>query len=265
MKKIIITILVLSFWNAVFCNGQTFIVKANVIRGESMVTVNTNPVQVEKMFKEALRKLEQYDEINKQLLVDIFIFQFPADYPTVGVSIRSENGIHYFDKEQIKLFGDRNAANIKLVKKIISRLPNKLNMSEIYQLSIDDILSNRKSLSLIQLTSNAITGSQRQNYRNAIDWGENDDPPQFILDNFYEYLKYCMNFQGIRKKIKKQGGITLVVDITKEGRTKISNIKSPFELEAKQKARLSQAIAAIPLWYTESEINDIELKINLNR
>lgn len=264
MKKIIITFLVLSFWNAAFCNDYIFIVKANVIRGESMVTSNTNPVQVEKMFQEALRKLEQNKEIKKQLLVDIFIFQFPADYPTVAVSIRSENGIHYFDKERIKLFGDRNAANIKLVKKIISRLPNKLNMSQIYQLSLDDILSNRKSLSLIQLTSNAVTGSQRQNYRNAIDWGEND-PPQFILDNFYEYLKYCMNFQGIRKKIKKQGGITLVVDITKEGRTKISNIKSPFELEAKQKARLTQAIAAIPLWYTESEINGIELKINLNR
>jgi len=264
MKKIIIIILILSFWNTGFCNSENFIIKANVIRGESMVTVNNNPVQIENMFQEALNKLEAVRDINKQLLVDIFIFQFPADYPTVAVSIRSEKGIHYFDKERIKLFGDRKAANIKLVKKLISRLPNKINMTQIYQLNLDDILSNRKSLSLIQLTSNAITGSQRQKYSNAIEWGKNE-PPQFIIDNFYEYLKYCMNFQGIRKKIKKQGEIILIIDITKEGRTKISDIKSPFKLEAKQKARLTQAIAAIPLWYTESEIIDVELKINLNR
>ena len=143
------------------------------------------------------------------------------------------------------------------------RLPKSIDISQKYDLNLEDILSTRNSINLIHNTTNAVTKSYRKNYSNNLNWSENESIP-FIIEEFDNYLSYCLNYYGIRKKIKEHGEIILNLKINASGTTQIDNIEAPFKIEDKEKLRLKEAIAALPIWTNEEEISGIELKINLN-
>lgn len=259
-----IFILLFSFYSSFAINKV--IIKANVLRGESFVTVNTNPKDVEIIISQALGKkgFQIMKEVlpNEELLfVDLFVFQFPADFPTITLTIRTLQGIHFIDKEQIKLFGDRNSANLKVASRLAERLPNNIDTAIIYEPTFDDILSKDR-ISLIGLTSNAITKSYRSNYSNSVKWNENEIPNFIIPNEFDNYLAYILNYQGIRKQLKGTT-IRLKLKINNKAEFELVDINSPFELTEKQKGRILEFISSFPLWTVDKPIENIELDIGM--
>ena len=240
------------------------IVKANILRGESFVTANTKPEDIESILKASLAE-KGFQVINEIVTdedifyIDIFVFQFPADYPTISLTIRTKDGIHFFDKERVKLFGDRNSANLKLASKLAERLPSDINTKTFYELTLKDILSNGR-ISLISLSSNAITKGFRANYSSSINWFDNNQPNFIIPNEFDEYLAYSSNYQSIKRELHGQE-IKLNLKINQNARFELIDIDSPINLNEKQKRRLKEFINCFPLWTVNTEIENIEMKI----
>lgn len=265
MKSITLTLLII-FNLSIAHAAKKVILKANILRGESFVTANTNPEDIESIFKNALTQkgFQVINEINSDedlFFVDLFVFQFPADFPTISITIRTENGIHFIDKERIKLFGDRNSANIKIASKLAERLPVDIDTNNFYELTFNNLLSNDR-ISLIGLTSNAITKGYRTNYSSTINWFDNDVPNFIIPNEFDKYMAYSSNYQSIRKQLKGKE-IKLKLKINQKARFELIDIDSPINLTEKQKSRLKEFIDGFPLWTIKSQIENIELKIGI--
>lgn len=198
MKKILIIIFLLSITLEVYAVRQQVIVKANIVRGESFVTANVLSDDIEQVLKNALMRMnysivETIHEAEDLLYFDAFIFQYPADYPTVVLTVRSKKGIHHVDKESIKLFGNRKAANIKITKEIAARIPYKINTDRYFRLTIEDILCKSR-VSLTGSVSGLIMKEYRADYLTVIKWPE-DESPVFILPNDFDiYLSYCIDY-----------------------------------------------------------------------
>lgn len=91
MKKIIAILLLLFSFNASFATNKA-IVKASVLRGESFVTVNRIPRDIELVISEALTQkgfqiLKEVIPDEEIFFVDLFVFQFAADFPTITLTI----------------------------------------------------------------------------------------------------------------------------------------------------------------------------------
>lgn len=266
MKSVIIIILTFVFSLNAFASSKKAIIKANIIKGESFVTANSSEFEIEQVLREALteKDYEVVETINGNdglLYIDIFIFQYPADYPTATITIRTQNGIHYIDKESVKLFVNREAANLLIAKKAAERIPDEIDVNFFYDLSITDILSNER-LSLTGTVSNSITKGYRSNYSSVIKWPDGDNPHFIAPDGFEQYLSYCSNFQGLRNKLREEN-IEIILKINEKARFEILKINSPFELNAKQKLRIHNIINAFPLWIVEKEIENIELMLGI--
>lgn len=242
------------------------IIKANVLRGESFVTVNTIPEDIENIISQALAK--KGFKILKEILpneeifyVDLFVFQFPADYPTITITIRTTNGIHFIDKERIKLFGNRNSANLKLASRLSERLPDNIDTKIFFEPTFNDILSNNR-ISIIGLTSNAITKGYRSNYSTSIKWSDNIIPNFIIPNEFDNYVAYISNYQGIRTQLKGTA-IKLKLKINLGAKFELVDIVSPFDLTEKQKGRILEFINSFPLWTVGKPIDNIELDFGI--
>ncbi|MBK7094919.1 MAG: hypothetical protein IPH57_07690 [Saprospiraceae bacterium] len=218
------------------------IVKANVIKGESMTTLNIKASEIEQIFIAALstKGIKSNDEqAKKNLYIDIFLFQFPGDFITVSVTVRTKKGIHFVDWERTLFSFKAHKEYFKLAKKLAERLPNIFDQSFKYSLSTDNIISRNQSINLTQITTNAILESYRKNYNNILEWNENSPIP-FIVNDFDQYLSYCINYEGFRKKVKNLGSITLHLKIDNDGHTIIERIDAPFELNDKERMRLEK-------------------------
>lgn len=242
------------------------IVKANILRGESFVTVEIFPVDIENVVTKALEKkgfqiLKDVNPNEEILYFDLFVFQFPADYPTITLTIRSSKGIHFIDKEKVRLFLDRNSANLKLAEVLSERIPTNIDTTLIFEPTFNDLLSNNR-ISLIGASSNAITKAYRSNYSSSIDWHDNIIP-NFILPNeFDNYLAYASNYQGIRKQLRSQS-IKLKLRINTGAKFELVTIDSPFVLTEKQKYRIQELINSFPLWIISNQMDNIELSLGV--
>lgn len=189
--------------------------------------------------------------------VDVFVFQYPADYPTVTLTIRTASGTHYIDRENIRLFGNREAANLKIARQVAERIPAEIDVSRIYDITLPHLVSGGR-VSVIGLVSNAATKGYRSNYAVGITWPE-DSAPEFIAPgDLGAYLSYCLNFQGIRYDVKDQK-ITVALKINQRGRFEILEINSPIALSEKQQQRIHDAVNAFPLWIVQGEMDRIDL------
>ena len=242
------------------------IVKANVLRGESFVTVNTKPEDIESLISQALAKkgFQIINEVSPEeeiYYVDLFVFQFPADYPTITLTIRTLRGIHFFDKERIKLFGNRNSANLELASRLAERLPNNIDTNLYYEPTFNDILSNNR-ISVIGFYSKVTAKGYRSNYSSSIRWSDNKIPVFIIPDEFDTYMAYISNYQGIRKQLKGKT-IKLKLKINHGARFELMNIDSPFHLTEKQKDRIQEFVESFPLWTVDKPIDNIELDFGI--
>ncbi|MCB0517017.1 MAG: hypothetical protein R2798_09410 [Chitinophagales bacterium] len=240
--------------------------KANVLRGESFVTVNTIPEEIEIIISQALTK--KGFQILKDVLpneeifyVDLFVFQFPADYPTITITIRTTKGIHFIDKERIKIFGDRNSANLKLASRLAERLPDNIDTNIFFKPTFNDILSNNR-ISIIGLSSNAITKGYRSNYSTSIKWSDNTITDFIIPNEFDNYVAYISNYQGIRKQLRGTV-IKLKLKINLGAKFELVDIVSPFDLTEKQKGMIQEFINSFPLWTIDKPIDNIELDFGI--
>lgn len=265
MRKLTAILLLLFGFHATFATNKA-IVKANILRGESFVTANTISGDIESIIIQALTKkgfqiLKEVIPNEDIFYVDLFVFQFPADYPTITLTIRSKDGIHFIDRERIKLFGDRNSANLKLASRLAERLPDNIDINLFYEPTFSDILSNNR-ISIIGLTSNAITKGYRSNYSTSIRWSENIIPNFIIPNEFENYIAYISNFQGIRKQLKGTT-IKLKLKINLRAKFELVDIDSPFNLTEKQKGRILEFISSFPLWTVGKPIDNIELDLGI--
>jgi len=263
-RAIAFLILLFAYYTSFAANKA--MVKASILRGESFVTVNTNPADIEKIISQALTKkgFEVLTALipNEQIFfIDLFVFQFPGDFPTITLTIRTKNGIHYIDQERIKLFGDRNLANLKLAERIAGKIPDNINTTIFFEPTFKDILGNNRT-SLISLSSNAITKGYRSDYSSSINWSDNTIPNFIILNGFDNYMSYISDYQGIRKKLKGQA-IKLILKINTGARFELVKIDSPFELTEKQINKIKKFIDSFPLWTVDHEIGNIELKYGI--
>lgn len=265
MKRTTVILFLLFGFCTSFAKNKA-IIKANVLRGESFVTVNTMPGDVESIISQALAKngfqiLNEVIPDEEIFYVDLFVFQFPADYPTITITIRTTKGIHFIDKERIKLFGDRNSANLKVASSLAERLPNNIDTNIYFEPTFNDILSNNR-ISIIGLTSNAITKGYRSNYSSSIRWSDNKIPNFIIPNEFDIYKAYISNYQGIRKQLKGTT-IKLKLKINHGAKFELVNIDSPFNLTEKQKERIQEFVNSFPLWTVDKPIDNIELDFGI--
>lgn len=210
---------------------------------------------------EVVETIKTIKEVENLLYFDIFIFQYPADYPTVVITIRTINGIHYIDKESIVLFGNREAANLKITEKVASRVPEVIVTGLVYELSIEDILSNRR-ISLTGSISNSIMSGYRSNYSSTIKWPDNESPDFITPNDFDTYLSYCSNYQGIRNKLKGQN-IKLILKVNEKAAFEIVNIDSPIPLKDQNLKKIQSIVDAFPMWLVKQEIDNIELTLGV--
>jgi len=263
MKHFIFLLLIVLSFHQITAN--TAVIKANNVRGESMVTVDIYQPTVEKIIEAALkeRNINRVENCNEaKYFVDAFIYQFPADYPSVAIIIRNNKGIIYYDNNRLKLFTDRKAAHLKVTEELCKKLPNKITEDKHYSIETNILFNSRQSLSLIQITSNQINESLQENYNNDLDWGENKALP-FVFDSFEDYLAIATNFVGIRKKIKKFGPIKVVLSIDESGSSNFVSIDYEKELKFEHKNRIKDLIASFPIWINTELKENIVLTLDL--
>lgn len=256
------TILLLLFLYHGSYAANKAIIKANVLRGESFVTAAVEPSVIENIVANELKSkgfqivgiVRPGEDI---LYVDLFVFQFPAANPTITLTIRSKDGIHYIDREKVALFGNRVAANIGLAQKLSQRIPSQINLGKIYQPALRDIVGNT-GMSLISLSSSAITESYRSSYSSSLHWHDDNAPAFLIPEEFDTYMAYASNYQGIRAKVKEQP-IKLKLKINNAARFELLDIESAFALTDKQKSMFHEFVNSFPLWITDSPIDSVEL------
>lgn len=248
------------------CSGYgqetEILVKANVIRGESMVTAQMLPADIESIFETQLPHFQYSSSPPRYLMVDVFVYQFPANNPRVAVTIRSEKGIHYAALKHQSLFLNRKKAHEKLAQKLVEDLPETIGLSRNIELSTGQLLYSQNRADLVFQSSKTISGAFRSNYAIKLNWN-GQAPLPFMLNDFNEYFHYCIDFGSLRTKVKQHGSLKLKLRINANGHTFIEEHQAPFELSWAEKNSLQEAVAAIPIWLTLEEVSDISLTIGL--
>src|SRR6187551_1182727 len=116
-RQVIFLILSLCYLNS---NGTSkVLIKANILRGERFVTVRTSAKEIENKVSEVFTKkgldiVTNMEPTGDVLFVDLFVYQFPGQFPAITITIRTQNGIHYIDHEYRKFFVDRELTNLNL-------------------------------------------------------------------------------------------------------------------------------------------------------
>lgn len=243
--------------------SEKVIIKASILKGDYLATASTNPKAIEDIFKTALseKDFQIIDEINSDdeiLFVDIFVYQFAGEFPTVTVTIRTLNGIHFIDTERTTMFLDRNAANIKLAKKLAERLPAKIDKNALFKLTTNDLLASNS----ISFKSNTASENEVPNYSSMINWSDNKAPSFIIPNEIHYYVAYISNNYAIRNKLKNNS-IKLALKINNEARFEIIDIESKMSLTEKEKSKLKEFIDSFPLWAVTSPMEKIEMKIGV--
>jgi hypothetical protein len=130
------------------------LIKANVLRGERFVTDKTNARKIEDKVSEVFVKkgfevLTNVEPTGDILLVDLFIYQFPGQYPAMSITIRTRQGVHYFDQDYRKFFANRDLTNLNLAIDLAERVPVELSRDVVYRIGIGDLLSANKTVGTV--------------------------------------------------------------------------------------------------------------------
>lgn len=260
MKSITLTLFL--FFSLLSVNAmEKVIIKASILRGDNFVTAKTDPQIIEDIFKTSLsqKNFQVINEIavNEEILfVDVFVYQFAAEFPTVTITIRTSNGIHFVDTERTKMFVDRNAINIKLAKKLAERLPSYINKNAIFKLTTNDLLASN-SISFIPDTA-----EKRKSSNSTINWLENKEPDFIIPNEIHYYITYISNNYSIRNKLKNNS-IKLILKINDQARFELIDIESKIDFTEKEKNKLNDFVSNFPLWIVKNPIERIEMKIGI--
>ncbi|MEM8524734.1 MAG: hypothetical protein AAGG68_08820 [Bacteroidota bacterium] len=244
------------------------IVKVNSIRGERLVSVSISTQDLEKILEEELlvrgieRVYSQTEYSENLIIVEAFVYQFAADFPSVTLLVRSKNGFHHYDTEFIQIFADRRSATAKITKKVAKRMPNTFDLNKFYEVYIGNLFT-QKRVSISSSISNSIVANYSAKYNNSLDWGDYKPIPFLFPDNFSEYLDFCVDYEGFRKKLQGQQ-VVVNLKITPEGRTEIVDMEAPFKLKEKQTLKIKRVVAALPIWLTNEEITDLTLNLGVN-
>ena len=236
------------------------LIKANVLRGERFVTVKTSAREIENKVSEVLKK-KGFDIVTSMgpnsdlLLVDLFVYQFPSQFPAITITIRTQKGIHYIDQEYQKVFVDRALTNLNLATELAERVPVELNKGLVYRANIAHLISTNK-------TGNTAAYTGNSKYYATIKWKDDNNVPFIIPNDLQLYLFYASNFTGLKKQLAR-GPIVLKLRINESGRFEIVDTNWQFNLDEEQKIRIQEFIDSFPLWLTNTEVENIEILYGL--
>lgn len=257
-KQVIVLILSLCYLNSQ--GTSKVLIKANILRGERFVTVNTSAKEIENKVGEVFTK-KGFDIVTNMeptgdiLFVDFFVYQFPAQFPAVTITIRTQNGIHYIDQEYRKVFVDRELTNLNLASELAARVPVELNKDLVYRVNIGDLISTNK-------TSNAMLYAGNSKYYSTIKWKDDNNVPFIIPNDLGLYLLYASNFTGLKKQLGR-GPIVLKLRINDSARFELVDNNAHLNLDEEQKIRIREFIDSFPLWLTNTEVENIEIMYGL--
>lgn len=243
------------------------LIKANILRGEAFVTAATHPEDIENVVGTILetkgyKVLEKIAPNGEYLLVDLFVFQFPAEMPTVTLTIRSGNNIHYIDQEKKILFIDRSQINRKIAAELAERIPSTINTDDIYKPSFSNIISYVPT-SPMGIAIRASINNNEKKYSSSFIW-QNDNAPDFIIRGGIPiYLMYISDYKWLRNKLKKES-IKLKLQISERARFRLMDIEASFVPTPEQYKRFQELIDSFPLWAIDKPIETIELIISKN-
>jgi hypothetical protein len=241
-----------------FAQEKTVAFKLNLVKGESTVTVLPNQKAVEKIFTDAITQ-KGYTVVTQStvpttdladarslILVDAFVYQFPADYPSITLTIRKDGKVLTLVHESKKLFLDRQNAAETIATELARQIPASVEEDQFLLPELENLLPQH-TVSIYTVTSAAITNSYAKKY--IIDTSNsNIKAPDFIINGaFEEYLSLCLDFNGFRKAAKQE---PMVVEfaIDKFGYTQATNIKASAAIQEVHLAKIKAAIEALPLW-----------------
>ena len=257
-KYIIVLVLGLCYLNS---HGKSkVLIKANILRGERFVTAKTSAKEIENKVREVLQKkgfdiVTSMEPTGDLLLVDLFVYQFPAQYPAITIAIRTQNGIHYIDQEYKKVFVDRELTNLNLATELAERVPVELNQNLVYRASIGDLISTNK-------TGNSVLYTGNSTYYSTIKWKDDNKIPFIIPNDLQLYLFYASNFTGLKKRLAR-GPIVLKLRINDSARFELVDANSQLNLDEEQKIRIQEFIDSFPLWLTNTQVENIEIVYGL--
>jgi hypothetical protein len=254
-KQVLVLILCFCYLNSQ--GTSKVLIKANVLRGERFVTVKTSAKQIENKVSEVFTKkgfdvVTNLEPTGDILFVDFFVYQFPAQYPAITITIRTQNGIHYIDQEYRQIFIDRELTNLNLATELAERVPVELNKDLVYRVSIGDLLS----------TNNNILYPGNSKYYSTLKWKDDNNIPFIIPNDLGLYLLYAANFTGLKKQLAR-GPIILKLRINDSARFELVGTDSHLNLDENQKNRIQEFIDSFPLWLTNTVVENIEIMYGL--
>lgn len=257
-KKIIVLILGLCYFNSY--GTSKVVIKASVLRGERFVTVKISANEIEKKVSEVFTKkgfdvVTNLSNTGDMLFVDFFVYQFPAQYPAITITIRTQDGIHYIDHEYDKVFVGRELTSINMAIELAERVPVELSKELVYRISIGDLISTNK-------TGNTILYSGTSKYYSTIKWKDDNSVPFIIPNDLGLYFLYASNFTGFKKQLAR-GPIALKLRINSSARFELVDIHSQLNLDEEQKNRIQEFVDSFPLWVTNTEVENIEILYGL--
>jgi hypothetical protein len=258
VKHVIVLILSLCYLNS---HGTSkVLIKANILRGERFVTVKTSAKEIENKVGEVFTKkgfniVTNMEPSGDILFVDLFVYQFPAQFPAITITIRTQNGIHYIDQAYRKVFVDRELTNLNLATELAEKVPVELNKGLVYRVGIGDLISTNK-------TSNTNLYAGNANYYSTIKWKDDNDVAFIIPRDLGLYLLYASNFTGLKKQLAR-GPIVLKLRINDSARFELVDTNSHLNLDEEQKIRIQEFIDSFPLWLSNTEVENIEIMYGL--
>lgn len=258
VAKLTIAILSISFLH---CYGTTKVmIKANIIKGESFVTANTIPDDIESVVSTALMEkgFEVVPTVTRNeniLFVDLFVYQFYGQYPAITITIRTNSGVHYIDQEYTKIFIDRNAANLHLASELAERVPADIDKSMLYRVGLRDILSGNK---IVSSSAVVLAKPSRVNYFSTIKWTDGDTVPFIIPSELNIFMLQASNYEGLKKHLLG-GPIVLKLRINSSARFELVDIVTESPLDENRRSRIQNFVNSFPLWITEDPVEGIEI------
>lgn len=258
LKQVIILVLSLCYLSSY--GTSKVLIKANILRGERFVTAKTSAKEIENKVSEVFTKkgfnvVTSVEPVGDILFVDFFVYQFPAQNPTITITIRTRNGVHYIDRGDRKVFVDRELANLNLATELAERVPVELNKELVYRISIGDLISANGA-------SNAIPYTGNSKYYAIVKWKDGNNVPFIIQSDLGLYLLYASNFIGLKKHLAR-GPIVLRLRINDSACFELVDINSHLNLDESQRNRIQEFIDSFPLWLTNTEVEDIEIMYGL--
>jgi len=238
--------------------GQTkkVLIKSSPLLGERYVTQIKDINSIEKIFKDCFTErgfmLIDTSEVTQEIYMDekflsadVFIYQYPGNYPTINLILRADESVLYSEEAFVKIFTDRQSANERNAQTICKSIPNYSDLSQ--EVEEHNPLIRKNRLDLNSIASNAFVEMFVNNLRINFEF-DRETNVSFAYDvSIEEYLKNVVNLVGIRSKLKGRK-IVLQVEIDKYGFTHLKSKELPIKLKQKLLDRIDTYLLGFPIW-----------------